>query len=331
MKRVGRRSEAGFAMVFVAMTIVVMVIASAFAVDMGQAYTSRRQMQNAADSASLAGTRALLKVRNVLTGAFLDPTNSVWTTTRDQAVQNGADASEVTCTVIRRDKSTIAPCSPSVGWILDGLLGGPAGILVHTGVTDRTAFAGVIGQHSLTARTSAKALIQPVVSSKGAPFVVCGSLLKGGYDILNSSGAIKTTAIGTTIPIQSSQQPDCGGGSTFKGKTASDAIGFSVGTWLAGSTGNGNDSSIYDTVAGATPCVPPTFTNCDLVLPIADDGQPGPTLHVAALGVFHVTGNGLGNPKYSGTLLSPSAPITRGQGGGGTCAVGSACIIKLVG
>lgn len=318
-------------MVLVAITIVVMVIASAFAVDLGQAYSSRRQMQNAADAAALAGTRALLKTRNVLTGSFLDATNSVWVTTLAAAVQNGADTSQVACTVIRRDRSAIGPCSPSTGWILDGLLGGPAGVLVQTAVTDRTAFAGVMGRTSLTAHTSASGLIQPVVSSKGTPFIVCGSLLKGGYDILNLSGAIKATAIGLTISIQSSQEPDCGAGSTFKGKTASDAIGFTVGGWLAGSTGNGNDSSVYDTVAGATPCVPPTFTNCDLVLPIADNGQAGPSLHIAALGVFHITDNGLGNPKYFGTLLSASAPVTRGQGGSGTCTVGSACVIKLVG
>jgi len=330
MKPVASRSEDGFALVFVGITLVVMMIASAFAIDLGQDYTSRRQMQNAADAASLAGTRALLKTRNLLTGTFVDLTNSVWTTTRDTAVQNGADTRQLVCTIIRRDRSTIAPCSPSTGWVLDGLVGGPAGVLVETAVTGETAFAGVIGQYSLTARTSASALIQPLVSSKGTPFIVCGSLLKGGYDILNGSGVIKTTAIGLTIPIQSSQQPSCGAGSTFKGKTASDATGFAVSGWLAGSTGNGNDSSIYDTVAGATPCVPPTFTNCDLVLPIADDGQGGPSLHIAALGVFHVTGDGQGNPKYFGTLLSASAPVTRGIGGTGTCAVGSACVIKLV-
>ncbi len=329
MRSTTRSSEQGFTVVLVAMTIVVMATSAAFAIDLGQAYTGRRQMQNAADAASLAGTRTLLKVRDSVTGAFLDPTGSVWSTVRDTAVQNGADSTQVTCNIIRRDGSTIAPCSPAAGWILDGLLGGPAGVMVTTAATFQTSFARIIGRQTLTSRTSASARIEPLISSKGAPFIICGNLLKGGYDILSLTGTIKPTSIGMTISLQSSQQPDCGGGSTFKGKTADDGTGFALGGWLAGSTGNGNDHSTYDTVAGATPCVPPTFTNCDLVLPIADNGVAGPSMHVVALGVFHVTGNGLSNPKYFGTLLSASAPVTRGQGGSGNCSPGAACLIKL--
>jgi len=329
MRFLTRRSESGFTVVLVAMTVVIMATSAAFAIDLGQGYTSRRQMQNAADVAALAGTRALLKTRDTLTGAFLDPTGSVWTAVRDSAVQNGADTSQVTCTIIRRNGSTVAPCSPAIGWILDGILGGPAGVTVTTAVTFQTSFARVIGRNTITTQTSASARVAPLISSKGAPFIICGNLLKGGYDILSLTGTVKATAIGMTVALQSSQEPDCGGGSTFKGKTADDGTGFVLGGWLAGSTGNGNDHSTYDTVAGASPCVPPTFTNCDLVLPIADNGVAGPSLHIVALGVFHVTGNGLGNPKYFGTLLSASAPVTRGQGGTGNCSPGAACIIKL--
>jgi Flp pilus assembly protein TadG len=344
-----RRSEHGFTLVFMAMSMVAMLIASAFAIDLGAAYTSRRQMQNSADAAAMAGTRALFRSRNTLTGAFADITNAVWTTTRATAVANGADAAQVTCNVIRRDQSTIAPCSPSTGWVLDAILGGAAGVAVTAAVTDTTAFAKVVNRSTLTARASAAALAKPLLSSNGAPFLVCGvgdsTLKKSSWpadpldpdlvslpiNLLLPSGAVNPLAVGHVYGVQGSSATiaTCGANSAFDGKTADGDADISLPSWQTGTNGNGNDSGVYDTVAGATPCIPPNFGDCDLVLPVADAGS-GYQLHVVALAVFRVTGNGNGNPKYAGRLLSINATVTRGQGGPGNCAVGQACVIKLV-
>ena len=53
-----RRNEQGFTTVFIALALVSLLGASAFALDLGQAYTSRRQMQNAADAGALAARDA---------------------------------------------------------------------------------------------------------------------------------------------------------------------------------------------------------------------------------------------------------------------------------
>jgi hypothetical protein len=46
--------------------------------------------------------------------------------------------------------------------------------------------------------------------------------------------------------------------------------------------------------------------------------------------VFHVTGDGHGNPKYFATFVSTLGTATGGPGGTGACAVGALCVIKLV-
>ena len=328
-----KRSESGFATVFIALTLVAMLAASAFAIDLGQGFTSRRQMQNAADAAAMAATRALMKTR---TGGatYLDPTTSVWAAARDTAKRNGADtllASQ--CQVIRANPiQPIANCSNVAGWNTNASV---AGVQVVAGVTNATVFGKAINKSTVTARATGKALMKPLLTSRGSPFVMCGKAAAGGWDILDANNVIKASAKtnpATHTPkynLQESQAKDCGAGSTFKGKTMDDSAPMSIGTWAKGSNGNGNDHGIYDTVAGATPCVPPVFTDCDLVIPIADMGRSGIELHVVNFAVFHIQGTGMGNPKYWGELLFPGVPVTRGAGGSGPCGYGAACVIKL--
>lgn len=52
-----RQRERGFTLIFVAVTLVVLLVFTAFAVDLGALYNERRQDQNAADSGSLAGAQ----------------------------------------------------------------------------------------------------------------------------------------------------------------------------------------------------------------------------------------------------------------------------------
>ena len=260
----------------------------------------------------------------------------MWTAARNTATQNGADVNQVTCKVIRRDQSEIANCSPSIGWILDGLLGGPAGVKVTTGITNLTAFGKVLNTSSLTARATAAAQVKPLVSAKGAPFIVCGvgdhtlsktqwtqdqtngvsnnpDLLSLPINLLLPSGAVNPLAVGHIYGLQGSGSTisDCGIESAFDGKSANGNTGIPIPSWQTGTNGNGNDSAVFDTVAGAKPCDGATgFNNCDLVLPLADSGTSGYQLHVVALAVFHVTGTGSGNPKYAGRLLTTTAPVT---------------------
>ena len=327
-----RDDEQGLSLVFVALMMVPMLAIAAFAIDLSGTYASRRQMQNAADDASLGATRALDKARRAFyTNSALN--DAVASTASDVAnTRNGSQVGSYSCTVIDRLQNALAPCSPSSGWTASAQNGGPAGVLVQTGATRSTFFAGVFGQSTTTARASAAATIQPFRAASG-PFIICGNASNDGYDILNPDGSINPTKALTlgTFPVQASQLPRCNGPSTFKGKALDGSAIFPVPGIDVGDNGNGYSGEIDNVVANGVPC--PTdgslILDCDLVLPVADSTS-GFNFHVTALGVFHVTGNGLGDPKYAARYVTNLNTATGGQGAAATCGVGSICLIKLV-
>ena len=328
----GFTNEQGFSIVFVALMMVLMLSIAAFAIDLGQAYASRRQMQNAADDASLGATRALDKARRA-GYANIGLNDAVASTAADVAnTRNGSQAALYTCTVIDRLQNAIASCSPSGGWTGSIQNGGPAGVFVQAGITQNTFFAGLIGQSSTTARASAAATIQPLRQASG-PFIICGNASNDGYDILNPDGTInpaKAAALGT-FPVQAAQLPRCNGPAAFKGKAADAATTFTVPGVDVGDNGNGYSGAIANVVASGVPCPNDgsPILDCDLVLPVADTASDY-NFHVTALGVFHVTGDGTGNPKYYAKFVANLTVATGGQGGVTNCGLGSICLIKLV-
>ena len=187
------------------------------------------------------------------------------------------------------------------------------------------------------------------------PFIVCG-VANGDWPILDpvipnqpvTINVANAIAAGTQ-PLQASKVGTCGAGAAFKGKADSDqeiTIDPNDGSctypcgYAAGDNGNGYDAQIRDSVAGARP-VPRrggeyVTLDCDMLLPIADGGFGNGNaieLHVVAFGIFHVTGDGHGNPKYYGRFVAPGKVATGGVGGNGqNCYVGSSvCVIKLIG
>ncbi|HEV3353135.1 MAG TPA: pilus assembly protein TadG-related protein [Acidimicrobiales bacterium] len=328
------RDERGLSIVLVALLVTAMLAIASIVLDLGQAYANRRQMQNAADAASLAATRALDKAHQA--GYASTALNSaVDTTATNVATNNGAQAAQVTCQVIRwnyylDNTQIIAPCSPASGWISDATNGGPAGVLVGTGVTVRTTFGAVINQKTTTAKANAAATLQPLAAGRG-PFIVCGKESNDGYDLLNADGSFNRTkalALGV-FPVQAAQLPRCNGPAAFKGKAADPAATFTVPGTDLGDNGNGFDASIQGIVLGATPCQSPAQTDCDLALPIADSTS-GYTFHITAIAVFHITGDGHGNPKYFAEYKGNLTTATGGQGGTGVCSTGALCVVKLV-
>jgi Flp pilus assembly protein TadG len=57
-----RRTERGAALILISLSLTAVMATGGVIVDGGNAFAQRRQMQNAADSAALAGARALDKV-----------------------------------------------------------------------------------------------------------------------------------------------------------------------------------------------------------------------------------------------------------------------------
>ncbi|MCH6555717.1 MAG: hypothetical protein IH797_03780 [Chloroflexi bacterium] len=91
-KRVKRRDESGQALILFALGLAVLLGMAAMTIDVGLAYVARRDMQNAADAAALAGADLLLEGQSSVLAA---------NAARDLALQNGYDnaAADVTVTI----------------------------------------------------------------------------------------------------------------------------------------------------------------------------------------------------------------------------------------
>lgn len=302
----GAPTERGIIVLLTALCLVSVLLMATIVVDGSLAYTQRRSMQNAADVSALAGARQLDKVK--YSGAAWTTVNA---TASSAASTNGADA--ITCTVISGTGASLGACSSQAAV----LAASAAGVEVRAEHTRRTTFGKLSGRDGVTARASAAATIQTLTGT-ATPFVICGNPANGGYPILKPDNTIDVaaaTAMGT-IDVQAAQVPTCGAGAAFKGKIG-DTDPIVVPGWVSGDNGNGYEQEIHNDVLGATPC--PTggpFDGCDMLIPIADTGVGNGNaidMHVVAWAVFHITGDGHGNPKYRGTFRSDVAYVSGGQ------------------
>lgn len=130
---------------------------------------------------------------------------------------------------------------------------------------------------------------------------------------LNSSNG------GKGIPLVGSEVrvPRCGlAGGNFDGKGTGEAV--AIPAWVGVTNGGGYDGAANEQVLTANPCPDPfpsggVTVSCDILLPIADDGNPDAAqLHIVAIGVFQVNGNGTGNPKYYGRYVASAKQVADG-------------------
>ena len=117
MRRRRMHDERGATLVLLALSITGLVAIAGLALDGGRVYGERREMQNAADTASMAATRQL---DQFLTGQSADA-SSIETAAKDTAEKNGADRAMVTCSLVRFDRTPLGPCPTtatmtSPGW-----------------------------------------------------------------------------------------------------------------------------------------------------------------------------------------------------------------------
>jgi Flp pilus assembly protein TadG len=85
------KREQGQTIIIVAFALVVLLLAVGLAIDGGRVMASRRQMQNAADAAAMAGTQELAQVILRCQGASAADDQAVLATVRQYAEQNGVD------------------------------------------------------------------------------------------------------------------------------------------------------------------------------------------------------------------------------------------------
>lgn len=338
----GTRRERGSILVLMTLMLSMLLVMATLVIDGGQAYPQRRRAQNAADAASIAGARAL--DRAVITQPPAGTTDEVSATVLSVVEDNGADLEE--CYIISGKGDRMGE-----GCTADQVQQpGAAGVEVVASETRSTSFGDIVEQDSITARASAAATIQPL-SKTGSPFIICGN--KKAPNSSKSPDLLKTDAAGNIVynpdgsasidvikalaqpafPVQgegSKKTPGCGADSEFKGKKRKGQESLKVPSEIKGENGNGFEHDTFATIVGATPC--PTsgeYLNCDVLLPIADGGN-ALFLHIVAWGVFHVTGDGKGNPKYSATFLGVPSYVTGGETGDGTPTGTAARVIRLI-
>ncbi len=328
--------ERGTVLVITTITLSMLLVMATLIIDGSQAYPQRRRSQNAADEAALAATRALdrWKVAQA-TGTSGEDVQAA-----ALSIVEANSAELESCTLIRGNGAEIGPCDDAAA------LGSPvaAGVEVVASETRQTTFGELVGQESVTARATAKATSQPLATA-GSPFVACGNMAFAGQnskddpiDILNSTATaidpVKVAAwvaSGTEFVLQGSKVNPCGlGSSTFKGK-ASEPSNIRLGQWNKVETGNGYNPSIEFQVLGAAPCVEPPYVNCDLLVPIANQGRSSDlSMYVVGWVVFRVRPGTTGNAEYIGKLVGERQYASSGGTTDGMPTSGDIRVIRLI-
>jgi Flp pilus assembly protein TadG len=323
------KGDDGAILIFLALSITMLLVVAALVLDGGSAYVQRRQGQNAADAAAMAGARALDRYRFPPTGTTADVT-TISSQVGSVAAANGATA-VVSCRLINFDQvgtaSDLGACTSATA------ASNAEGVRVTLSSTRTTYFGGVTGRTTTTANTSATASIQQL-SSIGAPFLICGNSAKGGYNLLNSDGTLNPSNAQNVgeFTIHGSQVPDCGAGSQFKGLMDNNDIELNVWSDIGA---QGNQVGQYtDVTTDVTAC--PNggpYTNCDMLLPIMLSGQgsgSNATAFVTAYAVFHVTEGSTGNTAHTAHYVGTVTQASGGQGAGVDLGGSNSGLIRLI-
>ena len=159
------RGQAVFIMVFVLVGLLAML---GLAIDGGTVFLERRRMQNAADAASLAGTRRLAEA--ICAGDTDDVVldDAVLTEIINYAEANGVENTDVVrASYVKFENDAVVQFSPPV--LVGGgtVPQGASGVAVTTTITRPTYFLGLVGQPTGAAGGSATAVTGP-------PFIVGG-------------------------------------------------------------------------------------------------------------------------------------------------------------
>lgn len=318
------QSERGAVIVFMAIAMLTLLSVAALVLDGGAAYSQRRQMQNAADAAAMAGAAAVDDVR--FEGA---PASAVQDVVDLIAAQNGADT--WVCTLVDDSGSALGGCTDAL------VLAGTAaqGVRVVPSDVRATTFGKVVGVDSVTATTAATATIQRIVGGR-APFAVCSSGPAGSYDLLGADGtldATKAVARGKIAIMAAQVYKDdhkCAavggagaGAGSFKGEIDPELT--LVGGEVTASSNPGNSLPAFDMVQ----CPEPLTSSDCLLLPVVAETVgvgTGAQMTVVDWAFWQVTDDGSGavgapngSVKLWGTFVAPAGPasVPGGVPGGG--------------
>ncbi len=325
MKRIFRaRSERGAALVLVAVSMVAMISVIGVVVDGSNAYSQRRQMQNAADSAALAGARALDRMA-------VGGEAAVWTAVLASAVSNGALASLVQCHLTDEVLTVVTACPITNTSQAVALKAQVTAVQVTVGSVTNTSFIRVVGTKNFTAHANATAQIEGLRSGN-SPFVLCGTgdtdprSLGDGQDVpiimpdnsmnYGQYAPAIPSAIGQTYELQDPTTIGCGQGNAFKGLSENATTSYPTpGVWdlLNGDHGINVSKSV---IGGNNACTNGVVNGCVLAIPLCHAATPPVAfeLYCERFGAFQIVDTG-GSSRLGGILLG-NVIATGGQGGG---------------
>ncbi len=323
-----RRGERGAALMLIALSMTAVVGTVGVIVDGGSAFAQRRQMQNAADSAALAGARALDRLA-------VNAEAAIWSAVVASATANGADSSEITCRLATDVLADLGACPIAGTGTATALRNTASAVKVTVGGSKDTAFIRVVGIQDFTARASATAQIQGLRAGN-SPFAICAvgdtdprSLGDGQtIPIILPDNSMNPNALGVLYELQDPTSIGCGQGNYFKGLTEDLTNDYPVpGPWDLANGDHGINVSTA-VVAGNTACRGAISLNCVILVPLCHAADPPVTdlLYCERFGAFQVV-DIQGASRIAG-LLVDNVIATGGQGGG-HADVGEARVIKL--
>jgi Flp pilus assembly protein TadG len=207
----GHRRQRGQVLILVAFAVTALIGMTGMAIDLGFAFAHRRQVQNAADAAALAGAHALSRyvIYTKIVAQGITPTSvglpSINPYGTTSAIWQDATSAAAATSVLPNDdlgqNPTDTPTWPSGGstlhgwWIVAGgggtpppngtqgapidppagtPPGGAVGVQVRAVLRSPTTFMNIFGIDHLDVAASSRVVFKPQGKGSG-PFIVCGS------------------------------------------------------------------------------------------------------------------------------------------------------------
>lgn len=361
LTRRGKAGERGSTLVLLGVCLTGLMALSGLAIDGGRMFADRRQVQNSADAAALAGAQVMRNEMADQSNTWT--TDQIWTAVQKTATSDGVNSGSVTCYLIDssynpiaypNDATTVKPCSAYVS--TDPLPDKVFGVFVSTTDTQSTAFMSVVGLSHFTTSANAAAAVEATTLSTvigSADIEVCavsGSDPKSGNKnqgqtttsganisilIPNASGLgemINPAAIGKTYWIKGNKvDKECDSNGNFKGlvcKPNTTCPPESVpGYWPSDP---GNHSGPFRNSLAAN--CDGTTVGCTFALPLCYAADQGPQpatgdLYCVLWGSFQVTA---ATANSDAAVFTGQAFTEPGGQGGGPPVNGEPATVRLV-
>jgi Flp pilus assembly protein TadG len=310
MRARSSRGDTGAVLVIVALSLVALLGLTGLVVDGGNAYSQRRQMQNAADASALAGANALQRYRSTTPKPAV---TTIFLAARTKATENGALSTPFTCDLVYYDASGSETGASSCPTTTGSTIATNAyKVRVTVSSNNATYFMGALGASSFTARGTAAASIERAHTGE-AVFMVCANAAGHPQPLLlvpdplhPENATINPAAVGLDYEVWGnaikSDGRDCGNpSSSYRGLIDNGAGPFTIPGWWEADQGNkgGHVGSTMTTGCSTDNTkIKDLPVGCELALPLCLQGNTLPgngfAMSCVSVGRFRVSDGGHG-------------------------------------